>query len=47
VIAAAQDLPELFLLDSTFAADAPMDGYQLCRLLCDMPEFREIPILAV
>jgi twitching motility two-component system response regulator PilG len=47
VIAAARDLPELFLLDITFAVGAPTDGYQLCRLLRDQPEFRESPILLV
>ena len=45
--AAWEVLPELFLLDITFAIDAPTDGYQLCRLLRDHPEFREIPILLV
>jgi DNA-binding response OmpR family regulator len=45
--AAGELLPELFLLDITFAIDAPTDGYQLCRLLRDHPEFRETPILLI
>jgi DNA-binding response OmpR family regulator len=47
VIAAAQQRPDLFLLDITFAVGAPTDGYQLCRLLRELPEFRETPILLV
>jgi DNA-binding response OmpR family regulator len=45
--AAWEILPELFLLGITFALGAPTDGYQLCRLLRDRPEFRETPILLV
>jgi DNA-binding response OmpR family regulator len=45
--AAREVLPELFLLDMTFAAGALTDGYQLCRLLRELPDFRETPILLV
>jgi twitching motility two-component system response regulator PilG len=47
VIAAARERPDLFLLDITFAVGAQTDGYQLCRRLRDLPEFRETPILLV
>jgi twitching motility two-component system response regulator PilG len=48
VIAAAWEVvPELFLLDITYAIGAPMNGYQVCRLLRDLPQFRETPILLV
>ncbi len=47
VIAAARERPDLILLDITFAVGAQTDGYQLCRLLRDLPEFRETPILLV
>ena len=48
VIAAAEaDRPELFLLDITFDRWAQTDGYQLCRALRDLPEFRDTPILLV
>ena len=39
--------PDVFLLDITFGAGALADGYQLCRLLRDLPEFRQTPILLV
>ena len=47
VIAAARERPDLILLDITFAVGALADGYQLCRRLRDLPEFRETPILLV
>jgi CheY-like chemotaxis protein len=45
--AAREVLPEIFLLDITFAAGAQTDGYQLCRALRDLPVFRATPILLV
>jgi twitching motility two-component system response regulator PilG len=45
--AAWEVLPDLFLLDITFATGVQTDGYQLCRALRDLPEFRETPILLV
>ncbi len=47
IAAAGEVLPEIFLLDITFAAGAQTDGYQLCRALRNMPEFRATPILLV
>jgi twitching motility two-component system response regulator PilG len=47
IAAAGEVLPELFLLDITFAEGAQVDGYQLCRALRDMPAFRATPILLV
>jgi twitching motility two-component system response regulator PilG len=47
VALAGEVLPELFLLDITFAAGASTDGYRLCRALRDLPAFRATPILLV
>jgi twitching motility two-component system response regulator PilG len=47
VIAAAADVPDMFLLDITFASGAQTDGYQLCRMLRGRSEFRETPVLLV
>ena len=47
IAAAGEVLPELFLLDITFATGAQTDGYELCRWLCERPEFRVTPILLV
>jgi twitching motility two-component system response regulator PilG len=47
IAAAGEVLPEIFLLDITFAVGAQTDGYQLCRALRDMPVFRATPILLV
>src|SRR5262249_10181761 len=47
ITAAGEYRPDLFLLDITFAAGTVTDGYQLCRLLRDLPEIRETPILLV
>jgi twitching motility two-component system response regulator PilG len=47
ITAAGAVLPDIFLLDITFAFGVQADGYQLCRALRDQPEFRETPILLV
>lgn len=47
IAAAGVVLPDIFLLDITFAFGVQTDGYQLCRALRDLPEFRETPILLV
>jgi twitching motility two-component system response regulator PilG len=48
VLGAAGDAhPDLVLLDITFANGALTDGYQLCRMLRDLQDFRETPILLV
>jgi twitching motility two-component system response regulator PilG len=48
VLSAAADFhPDLVLLDITFATGALTDGYQLCRVLRDVPDLRETPIVLV
>jgi twitching motility two-component system response regulator PilG len=48
VLGAAADFhPDLVLLDITFATGALTDGYQLCRVLRDLRDFRETPIVLV
>ena len=48
VISVAEEvLPELFLLDITFATGGQTDGYQLCRALRELPAFGATPILLV
>jgi twitching motility two-component system response regulator PilG len=47
IAAAGEYRPDIFLLDITFGAGTVTDGYQLCRTLRDLPEFRETPILLV
>jgi twitching motility two-component system response regulator PilG len=48
VIGAAGEFhPHLVLLDITFASGALTDGYQLCRILRDLRDFRDTPIVLV
>jgi twitching motility two-component system response regulator PilG len=47
IAVAGEVLPELFLLDITFATGGPADGYQLCRALRESPAFGATPILLV